>query len=476
MMRLSPHRRVVAILFLAGAFSAPALAETLKPALTVEQLVSSVISYHPSVVAAHADLDGALGEWQAAEGGFDLNWKSRVQRASPGYYRNWRVDSVLEQPLSFSGMNLYAGWKLGRGDFAVYDLKALTGSEGELRAGIEIPLLRNRSLDRRRTNLRKAEMGREGAEAQYRQAALEVSRSAISRYWDWVAAGRKVHVQERLLQIAEDRDRWLASRVAHGDMPEFERRDNERSILQRRSALIQAQRDLARQAFELSNFLFDEKGGTKTPSREELPPEPASLTGSHAAEEQVEKWLELALKKRPEFARLGALRGQAEIEHSFAENQRLPSMQVQVGFSRDLGNRPYNLSYNELESAVLLEIPLQNRVAGGRERTAAAAELKAGQQLTLWRARVESEVRDAHAGWMAARERTQLTQQEWDLAVRLEKGERSRFESGDSTILTVNLREQATADAALRMIDAQAEFMKGRALLHIVSGEVPAGG
>jgi hypothetical protein len=79
----------------------------------------------------------------------------------------------------------------GRGNFAVYDEKALTLSQGEGRIGFEVSLWRNRPTDRRRTNLEKSRLALSAAEANAVQTRIEAVRTASQRYWDWVAAGKR---------------------------------------------------------------------------------------------------------------------------------------------------------------------------------------------------------------------------------------------------------------------------------------------
>jgi outer membrane protein, heavy metal efflux system len=45
----------------------------------------------------------------------------------------------------------------------------------------------------------------------------------------------------------------------------------------------------------------------------------------------------------------------------------------------------------------------------------------------------------------------------------VEKGERERFELGDSNLIFVNLREQTAAEAAIREIDALSDYEKAKA-------------
>ena len=86
-------------------------------------------------------------------------------------------------------------------------------------------------------------------------------------------------------------------------------------------------------------------------------------------------------------------------------------------------------------------------------------------QLQLARDRVAVDVRDALSASAAAEERIGFTRREVMVSVELERGERKRFELGDSTLLFVNLREQAAAEARVREIDALADFHKAVAAL-----------
>ena len=74
-----------------------------------------------------------------------------------------------------------------------------------------------------------------------------------------------------------------------------------------------------------------------------------------------------------------------------------------------------------------------------------------------------ADVRDAGSAIVGSHARIDAARQEVRLARDLERLERTRFELGDSTLFFVNLREQATAEAALREIDALADYHKAMA-------------
>lgn len=72
-----------------------------------------------------------------------------------------------------------------------------------------------------------------------------------------------------------------------------------------------------------------------------------------------------------------------------------------------------------------------------------------------------------------AYERRELSLEEYSLAQQLEKGERLRFRQGDTNVLIVNLREQASAEASLRVVETTAEVLRTYAALEVRVGKIP---
>ena len=73
---------------------------------------------------------------------------------------------------------------------------------------------------------------------------------------------------------------------------------------------------------------------------------------------------------------------------------------------------------------------------------------------------VSAEVKDAASALRTAHNRAQLATQEVQVALELADAERVRFDLGDSTLFTVNLRELAAVEAELREISAINDFLR----------------
>lgn len=457
--------RVVALALALTLATAEANAQPERAPLSLDAVLRAVDDAFPLLEAARRDQDAANAELLSAEGAFDPSLRVRGGGVGGGYYEYLRADAVVEQPTRLWGATLFAGYRIGRGlstgGVPNYYGNLETNDHGEVRAGVQIPLWRNGPIDRRRANIRRAELGRPIAALNVEQAALEYRRAAANRYWDWVAAGRRLAIARSLLAIATARNEALAQRVARGDLPAIERTDNARAVAQREGFVVAAERALQQSAIELSLYLRDARGSTVTPAPEQLPdqlPEPEPLVGPavHAAVEE-------APARRPELRRLAAQRAQLEVERDFARNQTMPAVDLVVAASQDLGPGSYTRERPEVDASLVVEIPILNRAARGRVRAAEAGIARVEEQSRFARDRVRADVRDALSAVEAAVQRAAAARREVEVARAVEAAERVRFEAGDSTLLAVNLREQASAEASLREVDARADYQRALA-------------
>ncbi|MFN7683841.1 MAG: TolC family protein [Oligoflexia bacterium] len=451
------------------AFQASALAHAAP--LSMSEVLDSVRARYPLVEAARQDFQAARGEVVSSRGAFDLQLKSRAVWDIESYYPSQTLDAVLEQPTPIWGLSFFGGYRYGRGSFPVYDGKLQTLNPGELRGGVVVPLLRDGPTDSRRVRIQRAEIGVSIAEAGLDQQFVESVRTARQRYWEWVAAGAKLKIAKKLLEIAETRDSQLSVQLKKGDASVFDRNDNLRGVLQRRSQLASAERQLQRAELELSLFVRDSKGQPVIVDRSRLPDGfPAVSTTDPSDEAAIQQKVELAVRQRPDLRRIQGQREQNDRELSLARNQFLPRLDFSLGVSRDLGNGSPSLSQTETEAAVMLEFPFPLRSARGRKDVAVATDLRLSAQQGLLADRIVTEIRDAESALRQSRERLQLANEELELALVLEKGERARFAHGDSNLIFVQLREQTTADAANRKVDADLDYQVAQAALDAAQG------
>jgi cobalt-zinc-cadmium efflux system outer membrane protein len=199
----------------------------------------------------------------------------------------------------------------------------------------------------------------------------------------------------------------------------------------------------------------------------QLPPPERTNFGDPA---QVQADQKIAQEQRPELRKLAQQRRQLEIERDLAKNQLWPSADLSASVSQDFGPPGYPRDKTVLDLSLSLDIPTLNRAARGRLAQAEAALQRFVALQRLIVDRINLEVADVHSQLAQAIRRVELAERELDLAQQVERAERAKFELGDSTLLNVNLREQATFDAALRRIDALVELHRAKIIRQAVLG------
>jgi outer membrane protein TolC len=437
-----------------AALGLPLAAEPLR----LEDVLDSVRRHYPPLLAALQERPAAEADVLSAEGKFDLTLRGRWDRDSFGYYANQRWDFGVDQPLAWNGMSLGGGYRVGEGSFAPYDGKLDTRSLGEWRSGIRLPLLRDRAIDSRRADLAKARIGLQLAGLSIEQQRLAIFLAAAQRYWNWVAAGRRLALAKTVLKIAEDRQILLDTGVKAGQLPAIDAADNRRAILQRHGQVVEAERAVQQAAIELSLFHRDQQGQPALAGTDRLPdtfpPTESILEAKIAAD------AEAALERRPDLPRLAAQSDAAAIDAAAARNQALPAVDLVSTFTTEHGSGVVRRGPQELRAGISLELPVQRRTARGRERAAEVRIEQIRQRDRYTRDQIRAEVQDAGSFARAAYERQRLAAEEVLVSRQLESAERTRFDLGDGTLFQLNLREQATVESALREIAAQADYQR----------------
>ena len=434
------------------------------PPLLLDDVIGSVVASYPLLQAAMFGRNIAQGDLLAANGEFDLKLKADTLNMPLGFYENYRQSVGAEQPL-FSGGSVFGGYRLGTGNFPVYYGERDTKLGGEFKAGATIPLAQNRNIDDRRAMLWRSGYGVQAVEPEIQAQLIEFIRSASITYWNWVAAGQNVRIAEELLKNATERNDGLRRRVEQGDIPPIEITDNQRLIVSRRTKLIDARRKFQQSAYKLSLFLRDESGQPRVIDESRLPavfpPE------DDPARRSLEQDIQSAVASRPELRALTILREQFQIDLAAAQNLYLPQVDAVVVGSQDVGN-PANPKKNdkgpfEFEGGLIASVPLQRRKARGKSQAVEGklAQLQAKTQFT--QDKIVAEVQSASAALNAAFQQLDQARQALDLARQMEAAERRKFDLGDSNLLLVNLREQATADAATTEVDAHLNYFDAQA-------------
>jgi outer membrane protein TolC len=444
-------------------------------ATTLDDVVSAVYASYPALDAAARERQIAAGKELAKWGAFDSIVVADALSEALGYYENYRYELGVKQ-YNWGGAQTFAGYRLGRGSFEPWYLERETNRGGEFKTGVIVPFLRNRDIDKRRAAVFKAQLDRTAAEPLLQLEVIDAVRAASLAYWDWVAAGQKATIAREIEQLAVDRQTGLETRAARGDLAGIALVDNERLIVSRRAKLIEAQQKLDLAAIKLSLFLRDIAGTPLLATPDQLPPSFPPI--APPAELAVELDVAQALARRPELWLLQLEAERANVDVRQASNLALPAFDGLVSGSQDVGSptsEKRDKSQFELEAGVAFEVPLQRREAIGKLRAAQGKLAQVTAKRRLSEQKIVAQVQGARTALTAAYAGLQQAERNVELARQMEDAERVKFERGDSDLLLVNIREQATADAAVLAVDAAATYFMAQAQLRAATAGELAG-
>lgn len=416
--------------------------------LLPEEVAATAARAYPDVVAALAGVDAAAGKLTASRGAFDTIFSVDGRSRATGFWTGDVVEAKAERYIGPGGTKLYGGYKLSDGTFPIYEDEYFTNESGELKVGILFSLLRDRLIDERRFGVRDAGLALRQAELELMLTRIGVQRKALLAYYDWVEAGQELGILEDLLALAETRQTAFERQVERGARAAIFLTENAQNLTRRRALVESARRDLALAANTLSLYYRDAFGEPIVPSPERLPdtvPLPPAIGTSD---------LPAILAARPDLALLRAAAERATGRLALAENALRPRLDLGVEAGQDFGpiaEGGFSRDQGDVVLGVQFEMPLANRGARGRVRKAEAEieALRADQRLA--RDQISTQLRDVLISLETAERLAALAETEAQQAETMRAAEARRFAEGASDFFLVNLREEALADARIRL-------------------------
>lgn len=441
--------------------------------LTLGDFIQHVKHNHPALKMARIDQDIASAKRLETQGAFDpsinggssynrFNSSSAVGKVQEAIDNAYTVDLLTRY-----GIELSAGTKLLSGDAKTPF--SPTGETGEYFGSVKLPLLRGAGINPKAAREKKALLNEPVSVNLYRTTELALLKNGINQYWQWVASFRQVGVEEALLKLAKARADLIDSWVEAGDAPAIDSVEANREVQKRLGRLAKASRFFQESTFKLGLYLWDATG-----DRLKLPEEknvPAGLPTAEPLEENDIATAKLiALENRPELKVLNLSKEMARVDRKLAKNNLLPKIDAFLTQGVETGKNSINGPV--MQAGLSVSLPLRQRTAKGQIKQAELALEKLDVQERQMIEAIFIEISDAASAVNMAYEQYSAAVEELELSQRLEQGERTKFDYGDSTLFLVNQRERSTAEANINVIEALNKYLVSLAKFQVASGEI----
>lgn len=435
--------------------------------LSLREYLSTVAIAHPQIWTAALENQIAEAELLNALGGFDPVLKTKYEyKTKEGGEKVNFLDADLELPLAtLFGPRITAGVRRGTG-FGI-NPENETKPGGEYNIGVSLPLFQGIFTDRRRAALDRARLRPQLATANQLFERNSLLRSASLRYWDWSESYAQLAVAWNILANAELRAAQITRRARVGEVPAIDSVEAQQEVERRRGELFRAQRFVEQAQIETQGFLWNDDGTFRTINRARpgaLPPV------RFLTQQEIEADRRLAFSRRPEIQRIEVARRTAQIDIDLADELQRPNVEAeaQALYSKFTPmTQDYKLGLN-------ISQPLLFRSANAQRELAGIAMQRIEIQRQQAERIIEIEIDNAISAIERARERITSAEREIQLAQDMLQAETRRFEIGESTLLFVNLRERALAEAHSREVAARADYARAMMNYYWATGRIDA--
>lgn len=348
------------------------------------------------------------------------------------------------------------------------------------------PLLRDRSIDITRRNIRIQRKRLEQSDADFRRRTIEVIAQVQRSYWDLVFSLRDEQNQIANVNLARENFRRTEASVAAGAAAPIERAEIQTELSNREASLLLATQSVSVAENNLKSLIL----------REVLSPDwsvailPTDQPSFDSTPVNLADAINEARANRPELRRLRIQQEISDIDLKYYRNQTRPRIDVISTFSTTglagtpvlsfdpitgqplPSSAPANLSggyfrnirnllgldTRNIVAGVTIQIPLRNRtaeanLAGARiEREQLSANTRTQEQT------VELEVRNAAQAVETSRRRVLAAQEARRNAELQLAGEQRLFQVGRSTSFFLFQRENLLVNARNQELRAETDF------------------
>ena len=433
-------------------------------ALSLQTVLASTNNNFPVIIAEKEKLQSAQYDLTSAKGSFDPSIKLSVVNSPNGYYQNTYANSEISARVPNSAERVFAGYRIGLGTFPVYDQQNWTYNYGEARAGVVIPLSRNRKTDPDRAKIQERKFDVTLQQDRLSFQKLSLAREATITYWTWVAEGEKLAVQKKLLYIAEKRQLLINRRVTKGDLAQIDSIDNQRIVIQRKSRVVEQQLLFQNAGLSLSLYVRDKRGKIISPSKFTLPdsfPSPQLINTAFSHQDINATYIPDISKILNANPAIHQIRDKIQIEMvklKLASNDEKPTLDTRAYVSQDFGASGAPLNRTTVNMALVYQVPIYRREATGRKKAVFHELRSLASDEALISQKIENSLEMTINAIYFYKKRIELASQEYALNVNIEKAENKRFMEGDGTLFILNQREEMTSDSKLKLIDLKNQY------------------
>ena len=417
--------------------------------------------YHP--VAHQALLITQRGELAISEarGAFDPKLVSTFDSKNFGgsdYYDIW--DSYLQIP-TFLNLDLKAGFEKHSGVFL--NPERTVPEDGLFYAGVSIPIGQGLINHPRRIALRRGEITNQQLSTQAVQVLNNLLLDATHVYWTWYENFQKYEIARLNLGLIRQRFEGIRRSALNGELAPIDSTEALIQVQQWTNSLRKAEVDLFKSRLLLQNFIWTDSVDVES-LVPQLNPSPVN--------ESVDMYLNLAAN-HPEWKLLQLENADIDLDRRLSQERLKPVLNLDYQVLLDQTNQSEMGDYlaNNYKVGLLFEFPVLLRKERAKLKTTKLKLQENVLKQDVQFRKISNRIREAYN---TTNNLESMIEQQREMIVnyqRLLRGERMKFDNGESSIFLINSRENSALDAQMKLIELTSEFGKAIGILKWSGGQ-----
>ncbi|WP_255067724.1 TolC family protein [Lacihabitans sp. LS3-19] len=446
-------KRLNNIIFLLLSFGSFTQAQT----LTLDRFLRQIEENHPIVKQADLKIGQSRYAVLAAKGIFDpqLNYSFDSKKLLGDTYYNLNTPELsLFTPI---GLKVKMGMENASGKY----LNAERTSGNLSYFGLEMPLLKDFILDKKRATLKQAAVLVQSNEVDKRNALNDLFLSALSDYYEWARNYQQILVLEKNLNNAQERFQLTKVLEKNGDKSGIDTTEALSQLISIQLMLENSFQSYNKSAILLSSYVWDQNGEPMLLTNQTIPDTLIlkSLPSIPVVESLIQN-----IDMHPQIRFYDLKRNQLEIEQRLKKQALMPDLRVKMNLlSKDYYSfepAMYSQLNNNYKIGLSLNVPLLFREGRG-EYQKSVLKLKENDWLLKqknWD--LETKIRGHQAEILALAKQIKISEQLLGNYESLLNLEEIRFSQGESSLFIINSRQNKSLEAQLKLVELKNKYLQ----------------
>lgn len=438
-----------------------------------DEFLAIVRSHHPVAKQGGLLIDMARAELKTIRGAFDpVLYYNIDQKTFDGKtYFNYN-NAELAVPTWF-GVELYAGAENNIGDFINTELTRGRASY----AGVNIPLLKDLILDKRRAALQQGKLFLRQSEWERRNVINDLLLDAYFAYWDWAKNYQIFLVLENTIRINEFRYELVKIAFQQGDRAAIDTTEALAQLQAFQQMREEALLKFRKSSLELSTYLWLPNNQPAYITDRVIPDTLWTQQNFGSLNvEDLTKWLTQTTSNHPKLQMIDYKIQALEVERRLKFQSILPKADFKYNFLQrgyNFINSPnFNFFENNFKFGFNVAIPIPNRSGFGQYRAAKIKLQSMDFERSFTQLNLENKVRFHYNEVLNLQKQIRIYEDAYRNFVRLFDAEQLKFSLGETTLFLLNTRENKALEAYQKLLELKAKFYQSFASLNWASGQL----